>query len=80
MKKAHKRVDSYSHHGWHWTPVELTGVCKKVTGGINDIELHYYQAQYRFLGIPIYKYWIYRDNVRFYEPEVETIYECKCND
>lgn len=75
MKQAYrKEFDSW---GWAWYPVELTGLCKKVTGGpYGDIE--YYQAQTRVFGIPLWKRWISKDELKFFDPVEETIYECDC--
>lgn len=73
MKQAyHKRSDGCFNQ---YREVELTGLCKKVTGGsIRKQERHYYQAQYRVFGIPIYKYWIDQDEVYFIDPIEESYY------
>lgn len=77
MKQPYRRV--FVDYGWDWVPVELTGKCKKITGGPGSQE-DYYVAQARFLGIAIYKYLVRKDDVKFFDPIVETIYECKCNE
>jgi hypothetical protein len=76
MKQAYQR--EFLDYDWVWVPVELTGICKKVTGGPDEDERHYYQAQRRFIGLPLGKYWISKDYIKFFEPIVETEYECEC--
>lgn len=80
MKQAYKRHDKSHSFCPDWHPVELTGICKKVTGGTYATDRHYYQAQRRLFGIPIGKYWIPSYDVEWYDAEVETIYECKCGE
>lgn len=79
MKQPHKKV-YYGDFGSRWIPVELTGVCKKITGGPGNREHHYYQVRRRLFGIPVKKYWIHKEKVEFFDPVVETIYECKCGE
>jgi hypothetical protein len=76
MKEVYRRV--LLDYGWGWIPVELTGICKKVTGGPDKDEIHYYQAQRRFLGLPFGKYWIPKSEIKICDPIVETEYECVC--
>ena len=80
MKQAYEK--KYGDYGTYWVPVELTGLCKKVTGGPDEYNppLHYRQAQRRLFGIPFGKYWRLEDNIKFCDPVVETIYECKCGE
>lgn len=75
MKQAYQRV--LLDYDWGWVPVELTGICKKVvTGWPDEDEIHYYQAQRRFIGLPLGKYWISKVDIKFFEPIVETEYDC----
>lgn len=78
MKQAHRR------YGHSWFRVELTGVCKKVTGGPHferrDIERHYYQVWRTIFGVRVGKYWVHKHNIEFFDPVEETIYECKCGE
>jgi hypothetical protein len=78
MKQAYEKYRG--DYGWDLRPIELTGVCKKVTGGPLDRERHYYQAKRRIFGIPLWTYWIHEDCIRFFDPVVETVYECKCGE
>lgn len=75
MKQSYKKV--WYDYGYSWRRVELTGLCKKITGGPEDKERTYYQAQRRLFGVPIVKHWIFKDNVSFFDPIVETEYECE---
>jgi hypothetical protein len=78
MKQAYEKVYYGDYGGYSWGLVELTGKCKKVSGGLNTQEHHYYQVQRRFFGIPVFKDWVHKGNIEFCDPEVETIYDCKC--
>lgn len=78
MKQAYKKV--YEPHGYSWRKVELTGICLKVTGGPHEEDRHYYQTQVRLFGIPLGKNWIPKEDVKFFDSVVETLYECKCGD
>lgn len=62
-----------------WVPVETTGRCKKVEGGLHN-ELYYYQIQRRLFGIPLWKCWILSDYIKWCDPVVETEYGCKCGE
>lgn len=76
MKEAYK-LEFYDYFS-EWVPVELTGICKKVTGGPRE-ECYFYQAQRRLFGFPIGKYWISEENIKFFDPVVETEYQCNKN-
>lgn len=80
MKQPYKKIYYGDYGGAAQIPVELTGVCKKITGGPANRERHYYQVQRRLFGIPIEKYWVPKDEVEFFDPVVETVYECKCGE
>lgn len=58
---------------------ELTGICKKVTGGVGSSgkPVHYYQAQQRLFGIPLWKYWIETSKLYFFDPKEEVYCECE---
>lgn len=78
MQQAYeRRYDGFRHY---WTPVELTGICKKITGGTGDHERHYYQVQRRWFGIPLGKYWKNKGGIEFFDVVVETEYKCKCGE
>jgi hypothetical protein len=70
MKQAYKKVfaDVYK-------PIELTGLCKRVDGPL-DFPRFYKQVRVRFLGIPIYKYWMPSRSICMLDPTTETIYRC----
>ena len=78
MKQAY--VKHYEEYGFAWIPVEPTGICKKVTGGPygEQGDRHYIQIQRRLFGIPFMKSWISEDDIRWFDPIVETVYECEC--
>lgn len=78
MKQAYmKKWGDYSDY---WVRVELTGRCSKVTGGPPEEDRHYYQAQKRWFGIPVYKYWINKTCVKFFDPIIKTEYDCDCGE
>lgn len=76
MKQAYKKV--YHEYGFYnFVPVELTGKCKKVSGGPCNSETHYFQAQRRVFGIPLGKYWVTKASIEFFDPVVEVVYDIK---
>jgi hypothetical protein len=77
MKQAYKKTAL--DFDWGYDLIELTGRCKKVTGGPYE-EAQYYQVQRRLFGIPLGKYWLHEANVKFYDPIVEIEYDCKCGE
>lgn len=76
MKQAYQKF-YMDHGGCIWEPAELTGKCKKIVGGPSNKEHHYYQAQRRIFGIPFGKYWVHEDSIMWFDPVVETIYDCE---
>lgn len=78
MKQAHKR--HIGDFGSDWYPVELTGLCKKITGGGYATDRHYYQAQRRLFGIPIGKYWVSSYDIEWRDAEETVYYECNCGE
>lgn len=73
MKEAYvKLCDDY---GFYFKKLELTGRCKKVTGGVNPAE-YVEIIRYFFWIFPV-KTWLRKDNIFFYEEEKEEIYQCK---
>lgn len=80
MSNAYKKV--YDAYSYTWVKVELTGLCKKVTGGpwASEEPLVYRQAQYRLFGIPLWTYWISTTMLAFFDDVKEVIYECDCGE
>lgn len=80
MKQAYEKNYYGDFGGYSWGLIELTGKCKKVSGGFYTTEHHYYQVQRRFLGIPIFKEWVHEGNIEYYTPVIETEYKCNCGE
>jgi hypothetical protein len=72
-KKPYKRF--FDGFGFGYEQVELTGKCKRVTDG--DHVFEYAQAQYRILGIPLWKYWIYKGDISWKEEKKVEYYDCE---
>ncbi len=76
MKQAYAR-DCGSYHEWY--PVRLTGLCKAVKGGTYGRERRFVQVRKMLFGISLWAYWVEEDDVKFFDPVVETIYKCECD-
>ena len=76
MKQAYYK--SYDGWGWEWVKGEATGKCNSVTGGPQGRQ-DYIQFRRKILGIPLYCVWINVDNVKYFDPVEETVYQCNCS-
>jgi hypothetical protein len=67
-------VQTFDGCSFGYEEVELTGKCKRVTkDGIVD---EYAEARLRILGIPLWKYWIFKDDIKWRENEKVEYYDC----
>lgn len=67
--------------GYHyWEKRELTGRCKKITGGINvDGPRYHVEVQrYSWFGFHSYTEWVLKDRIKICDAITEEIYECDC--
>jgi hypothetical protein len=61
------------------TPIELTGKCKrvKIDRGTHGATLEYVQIQVRFLGYPVFKKWVYKEDIVWMEDDIVEYYDCE---
>ncbi len=77
MKQAYIR--SYDGYSWDWKKVELTGLCKKVSGGPHG-DREYVQIRSKFFWLFSIKFWVTPDEVQHFDPETKVIYKCNCGE
>ena len=76
MKIPYEKV--FLDYGWGYNPVKLTGKCKSVTGGPYPAE--YIQVQRYILGIPVWKSWVSKSDIVYFDKRQEKIYNCNCQE
>ena len=68
-------------NGWDYIreKVELTGRCKKTTGGPDDEEpRHRVEIQKYWFGYKCGTKWILKKYIKIYDVVTDEIYECDC--
>jgi hypothetical protein len=76
MQEAYQRKIGDWH--FYWKKVELTGMCKRVSGGPYG-DRFYRQVQRRLFGIPVWKSWIPEDEISFFDKQKVAVYRCDCD-
>lgn len=62
---------------YYYGKAELTGQCLTKTGGPDGHE-EFMQIQVRLFGIPLYKKWVEKDKIYFFDKVEYTQYKCDC--
>lgn len=75
MKEAYEYIYDGTPHG-KYRKVELTGLCKEVSGGPDCKTKTYYQVERKLFGFYIYYSWVTSYNIGFFDKETERVYRC----
>lgn len=72
-KEAYEKI--FVDYGWALAgPLEFTGKCKKVNsqGEVNE----FMQVQRRVFGLPLYKSWVNKSDIRWFDKTTVEYYDC----
>lgn len=75
MKDAYEHIYDGTPHGYY-RKVELTGLCKEVSGGPDYQTKIYYQVERKLFGFYISYSWVPSYNIGFFDKETERVYRC----
>lgn len=79
MKDAYEYIYDGTPHG-KYRKVELTGLCKEVSGGPDYKTKTYYQVKRKLFGFHVFNSWVPSWNIDFFDRVTEKVYNCyKCS-
>jgi hypothetical protein len=74
MKIPYRQTYEYG-----WQKVELTGKCKRVTGGPYG-DRNYVQIKNKFFGIPMGNMWVDEQDISYFDEVSVVEYTCNCQE
>lgn len=75
MKDAYEYTYDWTPRGYY-RKVELTGLCKEVSGGPDCETKTYYQVKRKIFGFHVFNRWVPSWEVDFFDKETERVYCC----